>query len=122
MGFFCAICSDLRFPELHRSLGSFELLLCPAAFTRLSGEAHWHVLLRARAIENQCYVVAPAQCGTNAEVRQPKYGHSLVVDPWGTVMLDAGPDAVGLHRVTLHKERLEQVRSTIPAGQNRQLL
>lgn len=76
-GWRCAlsICYDVRFPELYRRLGLFDILLCPAAFTRVSGEAHWHILLRARAIENQCYVVAPDQCGNNSEVRVPKYGH-----------------------------------------------
>lgn len=116
-----SICYDLRFPELYRSMGIFDLLLCPAAFTRRSGEAHWHVLLRARAVENQCFVVAPAQCGVNADVRVPKYGHSLVIDPWGRVLLDAGPDAVGLFPVRLERTVLEDTRRQLPALENRRL-
>lgn len=116
-----SVCYDLRFPELYRGMGLFDMLLCPAAFTRHSGQAHWHVLLRARAIENQCYVLAPAQCGTNAEVLVPKYGHTLAVDPWGTVLLDAGPEEKGVFKVLLERAVVEKVRSRIPAGGNRRI-
>lgn len=103
-----SICFDLRFPELFRSMERPDILLCPAAFTLPSGRAHWHVLLRARAIENQCYVVAPDQCAPD------RYGHSLVVDPWGEVLLDAG-EAEGAHAVTLHRQRIQAVRKVMPA-------
>jgi predicted amidohydrolase len=85
------ICYDLRFPELYRQLlfAGAEILTVPAAFTHTTGEAHWHILLRARAIENSAFVIAAAQTGHHADGRQT-YGHSLVVDPWGTVLLDMG--------------------------------
>ena len=86
-----SICYDLRFPHLYRALAKAgaDMLAVPAAFTRTTGEAHWHTLLKARAIENGCFVFAPAQCGTHAEGRQT-FGHSLVVDPWGHVVADGG--------------------------------
>lgn len=117
-----SICYDLRFPELYRNMGNLDLILCPAAFTLHSGEAHWEILLRARAIENQCYVLAPAQCGSNSEVRVPKYGHSLVIDPWGKVLLDAGPEATGLFKITLEPAILHAVREKLPAVANRRIV
>jgi predicted amidohydrolase len=87
------ICYDMRFPHLYRSLaqsGAF-LLTVPSAFTETTGKAHWHVLLRARAIENGAFVVAPAQGGTHANGRKT-YGHSLIVAPWGEVLAEAGSD------------------------------
>jgi len=91
-----SICFDLRFPELYRSLTALgaQVLLVPSAFTFETGLAHWHTLLRARAIENLAYVIAPAQVGTHATGRIT-YGHSLIVDPWGTVLADGG-DQSGL--------------------------
>ena len=91
-----SICYDVRFPHLYRQLAldGAKLLLVPAAFTAISGKAHWHILLRARAIETGCFVVAPAQSGTHADVRQT-YGHSLIISPWGEIIADAGEgDAV----------------------------
>ncbi len=86
-----SICYDVRFPELYRYLADHgaELLLIPAAFTAFTGKDHWQVLLQARAIENTAYVVAPAQTGLNYE-RRHSHGHSMVIDPWGTVLADAG--------------------------------
>ncbi|HET6526401.1 carbon-nitrogen hydrolase family protein [Sphingopyxis sp.] len=86
-----SICYDLRFPELYRALADrgATIIAIPAAFTVSTGEAHWHVLMRARAIETQCHVVAAAQCGTHADGRET-YGHSVAIDPWGTVVADAG--------------------------------
>jgi predicted amidohydrolase len=86
-----SICYDLRFPELYRALvdRGATLIAIPAAFTVSTGEAHWHVLMRARAIETGCHIVAAAQCGTHGDGRET-YGHSLAVDPWGKVLADAG--------------------------------
>ncbi len=87
---------DLRFPHLYRTLAQRGALFLtvPAAFTRITGQAHWHALLRARAIETGCYVFAPAQCGVHPGERTT-YGHSLIVDPWGNVLADAGDSAAG---------------------------
>ena len=87
-----AICYDLRFPELFRGLAAAgaEIVVLPSAFTAPTGRAHWHTLVRARAIENQCYVIAPDQFGASS-MGFENYGHSLIVDPWGDVMADAGP-------------------------------
>ena len=88
-----SICYDLRFPELYRALvvRGAKLIAIPAAFTVSTGEAHWHVLMRARAIETGCHVLAAAQSGRHEDGRET-YGHSLAVDPWGTILADAGPD------------------------------
>lgn len=87
------VCYDLRFPHLYRDLAKAgaEMLTIPANFTHTTGKAHWHVLLRARAIECGAFVIAPAQCGTHPG-KHPTYGHSLIVDPWGEVLADAGPE------------------------------
>ncbi len=109
------ICYDLRFPHLYRTLAQrgARLLAVPAAFTRRTGEAHWHVLLRARAIENGCFVIAPGQCGTHAENRRT-YGHSLIVDPWGEVLADGGPGP-GIITARLDLSRVEDARRMIPS-------
>ena len=88
-----SICYDMRFPAMYRALAraGAQVLSVPSAFTQVTGEAHWHVLLRARAIENGAYVLAPAQIGTHENGRQT-FGHSLIVDPWGTVIAEAGAD------------------------------
>jgi deaminated glutathione amidase len=116
-----SICYDLRFPELYRALSDrgAEVLLVPAAFTLHTGKDHWHVLLRARAIEAQAFVVAAAQQGTHPGNRQT-YGHSLVVDPWGTVIAEA-PDGVGLVTATLERSRLGTVRRSLPSLTHRKL-
>jgi predicted amidohydrolase len=110
-----SVCYDLRFPHLYRRLakGGAEFLTVPAAFTRVTGEAHWHVLLRARAIETGCYVFAPAQTGTHAEGRQT-FGHSLIVDPWGRVLADAGKD-VGFVVADVDPAEVATARRRIPA-------
>ncbi|HVI99458.1 MAG TPA: carbon-nitrogen hydrolase family protein [Sphingomonas sp.] len=109
-----SICYDLRFPALYQALSTAgaTLLGVPAAFTRPTGAAHWHVLLRARAIENACFVVAAAQTGTHEDGRAT-YGHSLVVDPWGAVLLDMGEDA-GLGLIEIDPAAVEAVRARIP--------
>lgn len=116
-----SICYDLRFPELYRALSDrgAEVLLVPAAFTLHTGKDHWHVLLRARAIEAQAFVVAAAQYGSHPGNRQT-YGHSLVVDPWGTVIAEAA-DGVGLVTATLERARLESVRRSLPSLTHRRL-
>lgn len=110
-----AICYDIRFPELIRYLSErgLEILLVPAAFTARTGAAHWEVLLRARAIENQCYVIAADQGGTHANGRQT-YGHSMIIDPWGEVLAQLGKDP-GVCLARLKPRVLEGVRRAFPA-------
>lgn len=113
------ICYDMRFPHLYRTLAQngAELLTAPSAFSPVTGAAHWHSLLRARAIENGAFILAPAQTGDHAiGTGKPRatYGHSLVVDPWGTVLLDAGTDA-GAHVVDLDLTSVQTARNRIPA-------
>ncbi|GAB5470066.1 MAG: carbon-nitrogen hydrolase family protein [Rhodospirillales bacterium] len=110
-----SVCYDLRFPHLYRLLAQAgaEILSIPAAFTKVTGEAHWHVLLRARAIETGCFVIAPAQCGTHAGGRQT-YGHSLIVDPWGKVLADGGEEP-GIVTATLDLAQVDEARRRIPA-------
>lgn len=112
-------CYDLRFPELYRALGQVDLILVPAAFTYTTGRAHWEVLLRARAIENQCYVLAPAQGGVHPNGRRT-WGHAMLVDPWGEVqaVLPEGPGVVdGL----VDSARIAEVRAALPALRHRVL-
>lgn len=110
-----SVCYDLRFPHLYRALASHgaEILLVPSAFMKVTGEAHWHTLLRARAIENGCFVLAPAQCGTPHEGRE-SFGHSLAVAPWGEVLADAGL-APGIAVVDLDLAEVEKARRRIPS-------
>jgi len=116
-----SICYDLRFPELYRALSEqgAEVLLVPAAFTLHTGKDHWHVLLRARAIEAQAFVVAAAQYGAHPGNRNT-YGHALIADPWGTVIAEAS-DGEGLVSATLERSRLEAVRRSLPSLQHRKL-
>ncbi|MFO0658314.1 MAG: carbon-nitrogen hydrolase family protein [Polyangiaceae bacterium] len=116
-----AICYDLRFPELFRKLveRGAEVLVLPAAFTLMTGKDHWHALLRARAIENQCFVVAAAQWGSHPKGRQT-YGKSLVIDPWGDVIAQAS-DGEGLVFAELNRERLAKLRQSFPALSHRRL-
>jgi predicted amidohydrolase len=113
------ICYDLRFPDLYRALSDAgaRMLTVPAAFTVPTGEAHWHVLLRARAIEAACFVIAAAQTGTHEDGRAT-YGHSLVIDPWGKVLLDMGT-APGVGLVDLDLAQVDAVRQRIPALDHR---
>jgi len=114
-----SICYDMRFPDLYRALSDAgaELLSVPAAFTVPTGKAHWHVMLRARAIEAGAFVVAAAQCGDHEDGRST-FGHSLVVDPWGEILLDM-EDGVGVGFAELDRARLDDVRSRIPALKHR---
>ena len=114
-----AICYDMRFPDLFRALSDAgaTVLSVPAAFTRPTGQAHWHILLRARAIEAGAFVVAAAQTGVHEDGRAT-YGHSLVVDPWGELLLDMG-EAAGLGSAEIDPARIEEVRSRVPALRHR---
>jgi deaminated glutathione amidase len=116
-----SICYDLRFPELYRALMSppCDVLCVPAAFTHTTGQAHWELLLRARAVENQCYVLAAAQGGLHDNGRRT-WGHSMVVDPWG-VVLDVLPEGEGFVMAEIDPQRLQQVRSQLPALAHRRL-
>ncbi len=117
-----SICYDLRFPDLYRALtdAGASILTIPAAFTVPTGEAHWHVLQRARAIEAGVFVIAAAQCGTHADGRQT-YGHSLIVDPWGGVLLDMGREP-GVGFANLDLTEISRVRTAIPALTNRRMI
>jgi predicted amidohydrolase len=110
-----SICYDVRFPELYRALVSrgATLLTVPAAFTVPTGKDHWHVLLRARAIESQCYVIAAAQWGAHPNGRQT-YGHALIADPWGTVIAECA-DGEGFALAELDPARVAQVRAALPS-------
>ena len=109
------VCYDLRFPLLYRALAraGAGFISVPSAFTRPTGQAHWHVLLRARAIENGCFVFAPAQCGEHEGGRKT-YGHSLIVDPWGHVLADAGQD-MGFVTALIDPARIDDARKQIPS-------
>ena len=109
------VCYDLRFPPLYRFLakGGAEFITVPAAFTRITGRAHWHVLVRARAIETGCYVFAPAQCGDHAGGRET-FGHSLIVDPWGEVLAEGGEEP-GFIIATVDPEKVSETRRKIPS-------
>jgi nitrilase len=114
-----SVCYDLRFPELYRAMGECALIVVPAAFTHTTGMAHWEVLLRARAIENQCYVLASAQGGTHRNGRRT-FGHSMLVDPWGEVkaVLQEGEGVVA---GALDPAFLSSVRESLPALRHRKL-
>jgi deaminated glutathione amidase len=109
------VCYDLRFPQLYRALAQAgaDFLAIPSAFTVPTGKAHWHVLLRARAIENGCYVLAPAQWGEHAEGRRT-YGYSLIVDPWGEVLADAA-EGVGIVSAQIDLARIAEARRMVPS-------
>lgn len=116
-----SICYDLRFPELYRALAidGAKVLVVPAAFMAHTGRDHWEVLLRARAIEDQCYVVAAAQIGDH-EPKRTCYGRSMIIDPWGTVIAQA-PDITCVVTVELDLDRLETIRAEVPSLRNRRL-
>jgi predicted amidohydrolase len=114
-----SVCYDVRFPELYRSLAPFDVITVPSAFTVPTGIAHWETLMRARAIENQAYVVAPAQGGTHPGGRRT-YGHSMIVDPWGEVLGVRVHDE-GVVLAEIDSDRIQQVRAQLPALDNRRL-
>ena len=114
-----SICYDVRFPELYRHLAykGADVLFVPAAFTAYTGKDHWQVLLQARAIENTCYVIAPAQTGRHYSMRQT-HGHAMIIDPWGVILADAG-EKPGVAIGEINPVRLEQVRRQMPCLQHR---
>ena len=114
-----SVCYDLRFPELYRRFRDLAAILVPSAFTAVTGAAHWHVLLRARAIENQCYVVAAAQGGLHPNGRRT-YGHSVIIDPWGRVVAELD-EGTGVIVADIDPERIAQVRRELPALEHRRL-
>jgi predicted amidohydrolase len=118
-----SICYDLRFPELYRRLMTpqpCDLLAVPSAFTYTTGRAHWQLLLRARAVENQCYVIAPAQGGQHENGRRT-WGHSLIVDPWGEVLAERKDEGEGVVWADVDPARIAVVRQQLPALAHRRL-
>jgi len=118
-----AVCYDVRFPALFEALGrrSCDVIAIPAAFTVPTGKAHWHLLQRARAVEASAWVVAAAQVGEHADGRRT-YGHSLVIDPWGDVVLDMGGEAPGLDFAEIDLQRIVDVRRQLPSLANRRTI
>lgn len=114
-----SICYDLRFPELYRALGPLDLILVPAAFTETTGRAHWEILLRARAIENQCYVLAVGQGGRHESGRMT-HGNSMIIDPWGEI-LDRKAKGPGIVIADLDHARIAEVRASLPALDHRKI-
>lgn len=112
-----AVCYDLRFPELFRQMGSLDLLVMPAAFTYTTGRAHWEMLLRTRAVENQCYVLASAQGGQHENGRRT-WGHSMLIDPWGDI-LAMHPEGEGLVMGRIDPHRRDDIRTSLPALRHR---
>lgn len=114
-----SICYDLRFPELYRAMGEVDLIVVPSAFTDTTGKAHWETLVRARAIENQCYVLAPAQGGYHLSGRET-HGNSMIVDPWG-VVLDRLPRGSGVVIAGVNPAYQQSLRKSLPALKHRVL-
>lgn len=114
-----SVCYDLRFPELYRAMGPCTLLVVPAAFTYTTGSAHWEILLRARAIENQCYVLASAQGGSHVNGRRT-FGHSMLIDPWGKI-LACLPEGEGVVCGEIDPALIGEVRQNLPALKHRKL-
>ncbi|MBK7815468.1 MAG: carbon-nitrogen hydrolase family protein [Rhodocyclaceae bacterium] len=114
-----AICYDLRFPELFRAMGPLDLIVLPAAFTDTTGKAHWEILLRARAVENQCYLLASAQGGRHPGGRMT-HGNSMIIDPWGKILarIDKGE---GVIVAAVDAARIDDVRASLPALKHRKL-
>jgi deaminated glutathione amidase len=114
-----SICYDLRFPELYRRMGAIDAIVVPSAFTATTGEAHWEMLVRARAVENLAYVLAPAQGGVHASGRRT-HGHSMIVDPWGEVLVRI-PEGAGVAVADIDPARIAAVRGSLPALEHRTL-
>jgi predicted amidohydrolase len=114
-----SVCYDLRFPELYRAMGDCALIVVPAAFTYTTGRAHWEILLRARAIENQCYILAAAQGGRHPNGRRT-WGHSMLIDPWGEIIAIL-PEGEGVVIGDVEPHHLQRVRESLPALRHRTL-
>jgi predicted amidohydrolase len=117
-----SICYDVRFPELYRHYSSrgAQILCVPSSFTQATGRPHWEILLRARAIENQCFVLAPNQTGVDGN-GVPSHGHSLIIDPWGNILAEGSADRTEIVSATLDFEKLDQLRKHFPALTHRKL-
>ena len=115
-----SVCYDLRFPELYRRMGDMALIVVPSAFTYTTGRAHWETLLRARAVENQCYVLAAAQGGTHENGRRT-WGHSMLVDPWGEIVDVHTDEGAGIVAGEIDGARIDEVRRSLPAWRHRVL-
>jgi len=114
-----SVCYDVRFPELYRALAPVNLILVPSAFTATTGRAHWEILLRARAIENLAWVIAPAQGGRHASGRQT-YGHTMIVDPWGKVVAERASDP-GIVLAEIDPGFQAKMRASLPALEHRRV-
>lgn len=114
------ICYDLRFPELFREYADLDCVICTAAFTKKTGRAHWEVLLRARAIENQCYILSAAQCGINEVSKIHTYGHSMAIDSWGKIIAEAQNEPEVIY-AEIDKKQIADNREILPALKNRKL-
>jgi nitrilase len=115
-----SVCYDLRFPELYRRMGDVAMIVVPSAFTYTTGRAHWEMLLRARAVENQCYVLAAAQGGTHENGRRT-WGHSMLIDPWGEIVAARADEGPGVVAGDIERRRIDEVRSSLPAWRHRVL-
>lgn len=115
-----AICYDIRFPAFFEAMGELDLILMPAAFTYLTGKAHWELLLRARAIDNQCFILASAQGGLHESGRQT-WGHSMIIDPWANI-IDCLPEGEGVVLADIDLDQIKQVRQSLPVVRDRELL
>lgn len=115
-----SVCYDLRFPELYRAMGDCTLMVVPAAFTYTTGRAHWELLLRARAVENQCYVLASAQGGRHENGRRT-WGHTMLIDPWGDIVSEREDEGAGVVVGEIDPARLASVRQSLPAWRHRVL-
>ena len=115
-----SVCYDLRFPELYRRMGDVTLIVVPSAFTYTTGRAHWEMLLRARAVENQCYVLAAAQGGTHENGRRT-WGHSMLIDPWGEIVDVRTEEGPGVVSGPIDGARIDEVRRSLPAWRHRVL-
>lgn len=111
------ICYDLRFPEMFRAMPAIDLLVVPSAFTYITGQAHWHLLLKARAVENQCYVLAPAQGGLHQNGRRT-WGHTMAIDPWGETLACLSTGA-GFIQVQININQVRTIRERLPALRHR---
>ena len=115
-----SVCYDLRFPELYRALGACDLMLVPSAFTATTGKPHWEPLLRARAIENLCYVLAPAQGGKHSSGRRT-HGHTMLIDPWGAIIAEKSDEGAGVVLGEINLDKIAESRASLPALAHRTL-
>jgi len=117
-----SICYDLRFPEFYRTYANkkAEIICIPSSFTKKTGEAHWHPLIRARAIENLCYIIAPNQCGIGSH-NVPTYGHSLIVDPWGKILAEGSGNKEAVLFAEIDSDYLKNIRKNLPALEHRKI-